>query len=148
MTSHFVVIKNGGLDLAGVPMGGEKAARALLDVRLWPLHKHTPCRNRILPSDRLVIYIAGAMTILAHTTVVALKDPTDVKLPLMVDDICHIVLGLGEVTYLQPAPTLRDRLFRERLSFVPRHHKWGVVVMAGARNISKPDFDLLIAGNS
>lgn len=144
MSQHFIVIKNGGLDLSGTPMGGDKAARALLDARIWPLHKHTPCRNRILPSDRLVIYIAGAMTILAHTTVVTFRDPHDLKLPLLLDDICHVILGLGDVTYIQPAPTLRNSAFREKLSFVPRHSKWGVVVMAGARRISKLDFDLLI----
>lgn len=114
---------------------------------LWALYANTRNRAAIKKGDRVLGYATGGLFV--GSARVADVQRSESKLrgwkdgPLLVFSPASAILVLDEVDVF-PSP-LEIKPLKDRLEFVPKHEKWGVVLLGGALRISEADWNLIAA---
>ncbi len=136
----------------GFPISSRRTAVSRLETGLWELFARTPNRDHVKTGDNLVVYatrtsrrecgafIGSAVVTEAVRDVKTIRRATSTHYKPAPSSA--VLLRLGQVRVFKTPVTME--LVRNRLSFIPKHNKWGVVFLGGCVRITAGDFNALI----
>jgi predicted RNA-binding protein len=147
-TNYFILVNSDGFS----PFNYRVDACIIADFRLkqkaYPLHKGTHCRHKIKSNDQFIFYIAGKSAL--RTSVYAYGIiGKDLKPQHYSEDEVHVgnpsskVIELKSCKKISNGLSLRD--IKDDLDFIKDKKFWGRYLQGGITEISKQDYDCIIA---
>jgi len=149
--NHYLVMKRSGFTPDGKYMEATESAMALLNARIWPLFKQTPCKNRVKPGQKILVYLAGpdadCQQVIASVTIDSIAEWSErqhrKQCPILLEDIPSLVLNLSDICIFDTPIRVKEHL--HHLDLVPQKNpkKWGAALVGGMKTLTLNDYQIL-----